>query len=118
MVGRWRQPTACVRHCSNLFSFYFSDKIYQIGVLLLKNFHFSLSFFKNGVKRSKNPILHDSRESSLKIPTDDFADVILASDDTDVIACDVLNLKLDFISHFCFRERRPGDNPIFSVETF
>ena len=60
MVGRWRQPTACVRHCSNLFSFYFSDKIYQIGVLLLKNFHFSLSFFKNGVKRSKIPILHDS----------------------------------------------------------
>ena len=32
--------------------------IYQIGVLLLKNFHFSLSFFQ---KRSKNPILHDSR---------------------------------------------------------
>ena len=60
VVGRWWQPTACVRHCSNLFSFYFSDKIYQIGVLLLKNFHFSLSFFKNGVKRSKNPILHDS----------------------------------------------------------
>ena len=50
--------SVCVRHCSNLFSFYFSDKIYQIGVLLLKNFHFSLSFFKNGVKRSKNPILH------------------------------------------------------------
>ena len=41
--------------------FYISDKIYQIGVLYLKNFHFSLSIFKNGVKkRSKNPILHDS----------------------------------------------------------
>ena len=41
--------------------FYISDKIYQIGVLYLKNFHFSLSIFKNGVKRSTDPILHDSR---------------------------------------------------------
>ena len=30
--------------------FHFSDKIYQIGVQHLKNFHFSLSIFKNGVK--------------------------------------------------------------------
>ena len=43
--------------------FYISDKIYQIGVLYLKNFHFSLSIFKNGVKRSTDPILHDSRIS-------------------------------------------------------
>ena len=41
--------------------FYISDKIYQIGVLYLKNFHFSFSIFKNGVKRSTDPILHDSR---------------------------------------------------------
>ena len=30
--------------------FYISDRIYQNGVLHLKNFHFSLSIFKNGVK--------------------------------------------------------------------
>ena len=34
--------------------FYISGKIDQIGVLHLEN------FLKNGVKRSKNPILHDS----------------------------------------------------------
>ena len=51
--------------------FYISDKIYQIGVLYLKNFHFSLSIFKNGVKRSTDPILHDSRwEGGGKIFTD------------------------------------------------
>ena len=30
--------------------FYISDKIDQIGILHLINFHFSLSIFKNGVK--------------------------------------------------------------------
>ena len=41
--------------CSNLFSFLFSDKINQIGVLHLKNFHFSLTIFKNGVKTEYKP---------------------------------------------------------------
>ena len=55
------EVTYGVRASLFVFCFLFSDKINQIGVLHLKNFHFSLAIFKNGVKRSKNPILHDSR---------------------------------------------------------
>ena len=39
----------------DLFDFLFSDKIKQIGVLHLKNFHFSLVIFKNGVKTEYKP---------------------------------------------------------------
>ena len=39
----------------DLFDFLFSDKIKQIGVLHLKNFHFSLATFKNGVKTEYKP---------------------------------------------------------------
>ena len=48
--------------------FYFSDKIYKIGVLHLKNFHFSLSIFKNGVKNGVKTlfcmiaVLHPTKE--------------------------------------------------------
>ena len=65
-IGRWwlwggggKKRRACVI-VRTFFISYFSDKINQIGVLYLKNFHFSLIIFKNGVKRSKPPILHDS----------------------------------------------------------
>ena len=37
------------------FYFLFSDKTYQIGVRHLKNFHFSLAIFKNGVKTEYKP---------------------------------------------------------------
>ena len=39
----------------NFFIFFFSDKINQIGVRHLKNFHFSLAMFKNGIKTEYKP---------------------------------------------------------------
>ena len=53
-LGGGKIRRACVI-VQNFFIFFFSDKINQIGVRHLKNFHFSLAIFKNGVKTEYKP---------------------------------------------------------------